>query len=480
MKKLLFTFLLVSCLLSNSFAEDNSAKIRVLILDSGTDLTHPKLNPIADPDLAEKNGTKGKDDNGNGYIDDVYGWNFPDNSPLLVDLKNTPKRYDDILRFMELMGKFQQVGKDKMKPDEFQQLKVLYNDKELKPWINYVGGWAHGTHCGGIAARNNKSISMKGVKHIPTGNAPIKQAAKLLQKLNFELLQDNFSGTAGFGSFIKKKVILAGFKKMGKTEAEKIKPEADYLASLKPRVVNCSFGAPNENLLKMFKQNMPKWGYKNPSDKEVQEFVNKFVTLAFLPRDKALFSPLKNALIVFAAGNSSENMDPVVGSPNNTPIDNKIVVAATNKNKSLATFSCYGKKNVDVAVPGVNINSTFPNKKEGYMSGTSMAAPLAAKYASLIFAVNPKFTPVQVKSILMGTVDKKPWLKEKVKSGGVINIKRALAAAKALKAGKSLSKAIMQSFIDVAATASTRPEGDAVEPKFKTAFEKELYKSSLH
>jgi subtilisin family serine protease len=78
----------------------------------------------------------------------------------------------------------------------------------------------------------------------------------------------------------------------------------------------------------------------------------------------------------------------------------------------------------------------------GFMSGTSMAAPLVANYASKVLHQNPHLTTLQLKQILMKTVDKKSWLINMVKSEGVINLDRAMLAAKLMQNGKNLTQAV--------------------------------------
>lgn len=52
----------------------------VAIMDGGVDITHPDIEPNLWVNEAELNGTPGRDDDGNGYIDDVYGYNFVTNN----------------------------------------------------------------------------------------------------------------------------------------------------------------------------------------------------------------------------------------------------------------------------------------------------------------------------------------------------------------------------------------------------------------
>ena len=447
--------------------------INVLVVDSGSDFSHKVLNPMANPNKAELNGKAKFDDDDNGYVDDVYGWNFVENNSTLVDLEDTPPEYDRVLKVMQYINKMQQSGKDAFTPEEWNFLVKNYNDRKLSPWINFCGGWAHGTHCAGIIASNNKDISLNAIRHIPTGAAPRAFVKETFLKLLYKIAQ-KLSHT--------KKLSMAdleaSFEQMGQENAKEIKDRADYIAKFNPRLINCSFGTENSAIFKMMKSNMWRWGFVNPTDEEVQKVTNLFVTKAFLPRDKAFFAGCKDALVFIAAGNSSENLDNFVTSPNNVPIPNKIVIAATDENRKLADFSCYGVNTVDVAVPGVNIYSTYPNNKMGYMSGTSMACPNALGMASRVLSANPDLTPVELKKILMGTVDVKDWLKDKVRTSGVINVDRAIYAAKQVKAGKTVAAAITEAKKKVPDMAVKRAPKSG--PDFKDPVVKKIYFSNVY
>ena len=84
---------------------------------------------------------------------------------------------------------------------------------------------------------------------------------------------------------------------------------------------------------------------------------------------------------------------------------------------------------MDIAAPGVAIKSSAPGGRYVSMSGTSQAAPYVSNIATSIMEINPLLTPSDVKKILMKTVDKKSFLRGKVKSGGIVNKERALYAA---------------------------------------------------
>ena len=124
------------------------------------------------------------------------------------------------------------------------------------------------------------------------------------------------------------------------------------------------------------------------------------------------------------------------------------------------------------------IKKTYPNQKMGYMSGTSMACPNALRYASMVLEANPNLKPVELKKILMSTVDKKEWLKDKVKTGGVINVTRAIEAAKAVKSGKTVAEACKLARKTVSDKVS-RP-AKRTRPDLKDPVVKKMYFSNVY
>ena len=129
-------------------------------------------------------------------------------------------------------------------------------------------------------------------------------------------------------------------------------------------------------------------------------------------RDAIAYAAKKDVLFVNAAGNEGTNLDTVNVYPNDQ-IDNGpesgdtfLTVGALNYeygSNLLATFSNYGKINVDVFAPGVKIWSTTPHNKYEFLQGTSMAAPNAAGVAAMIRSYYPKLSAAQVKQILMSS-----------------------------------------------------------------------------
>ena len=128
--------------------------------------------------------------------------------------------------------------------------------------------------------------------------------------------------------------------------------------------------------------------------------------------DAIKYAAEKDVLIVHAAGNDAKDIDTKANYPSDAPdkineiSDNYITIGAISSNyneKLLGSFTNYGKVNVDVFAPGVQIYSTTPENEYQYFNGTSMASPGVAGVAALIRSYYPKLTASQVKRILMNS-----------------------------------------------------------------------------
>ena len=107
----------------------------------------------------------------------------------------------------------------------------------------------------------------------------------------------------------------------------------------------------------------------------------------------------------------------------------------------VASFSNYGKNNVDIFSPGEKIYATTPLNNYEYLQGTSMASPNVAGVAALIRSYYPSLTAVQVKQIIMesgtslnntvivGEDKHKSAFGETSKSGKIVNAYNALILA---------------------------------------------------
>lgn len=140
----------------------------------------------------------------------------------------------------------------------------------------------------------------------------------------------------------------------------------------------------------------------------------------------------KGILFVAAAGNEHQNTDLQENYyyPSAYRLSNILSVAATDIHNNLLATSNWGKKRVDVAAPGENIYSCLPGGRYGYMSGTSQATAFVSGLAALLLSQDPTLTPVQLKEVIMSSVDRFPQLENKLLTGGRVNAYLALMALK--------------------------------------------------
>ncbi|MBN1158691.1 MAG: S8 family serine peptidase [Bacteroidales bacterium] len=160
----------------------------------------------------------------------------------------------------------------------------------------------------------------------------------------------------------------------------------------------------------------------------------------------------KDVLIVHAAGNDGEDIDQTVYYPSGLLQDgryacNWITVGASmpyDNGGLVAQFSNYGKKTVDVFAPGYRVTTcTLDNGYEKF-SGTSIAAPIVSGVAAVLKSYFPNLKAPEIKEIIIrsaynpvtdivqipGTANgDTAKLSELCVSGGIVNLYRAVVLA---------------------------------------------------
>lgn len=138
-----------------------------------------------------------------------------------------------------------------------------------------------------------------------------------------------------------------------------------------------------------------------------------------------------DTLYVVASGNDGVNIDGGTASsyPCAYAAANLLCVGASDWNDAPTSYSNRGRLSVDLFAPGDRIYSTAPPATYQWMSGTSMAAPMVAGTAALLAAARPSLTALQIKDLLLDTVDHPAALAGLSVSGGRLNAAAALAAA---------------------------------------------------
>jgi len=425
----------------------------IAIVDSGTDITHPEIaskiwnNPGETDD--------GIDNDNNGYIDDLHGWNFIDNNNTLVDRKLIGTFPDDDFKYFDIQTK---ALMGVATADEIAWIKQKIADTNFVNGLEAFGNFVHGTHVAGISAKNADKAELMILKTIGTPTPLGQSFIGFMNQHQTELLNAMNAGDGG----TEDKLIKAGLDALASAQGKGVAAPGAYLALEKPRVANCSWGASAEAIKPLLKQIIEGILHDPISDDQLNAYVAYFLGKTVTAMGDNFITPSPGTLFVIAAGNDGTDNDAVPAAPANVKADNTIAVAATLNRARLASFSNFGATTVDIAAPGVGIKSTIPGGQEVQLSGTSQAAPYITNIAGLIIDANPALSPGEVKQILMGTVDKKDYLVGKVASGGIANPTRAIAAAQA-STSMDLSAAIEQSVNQIPDYPSTLVEDFSAE-----------------
>jgi len=452
------------------FLESKGLKPRTVVvgvLDSGVEVDHPGLinNMWKNPNEIPNNGI---DDDKNGYVDDIYGWNFIGGKTADVDADN--------LEVTRMVKKYQPIfeGTDSAKnkanqakmPEEYaiyQKSKKLYDEKgsEAKQYYHYFSGFNNAipsivkTLNGKTLTKANlaaiKPASQEDSRNLQILNSLVQDAGNVgkTPKEVEELLRKEIEGalkhyesqaTKHYNLDFDPRAEIVGDnydnyneKHYGNNHYEG--PDASHgthvsgiIAGL-PHGDEAQYGVAHKVAKIMTVRAVPDGDER---DKDVANAIRyavdngaKILNMSFgkavSPGKKHVWDAMKYAekkgvLLVKAAGNDNQNIGENEYFPTNFMkqsdekpfVSNMIVVgASTNNSQNLrARFSNYNGKMVDVFAPGQEIYSTVPDAKYEYLQGTSMASPVVAGAAAVLWAYMPSLTPQQIKEALVKTVNK--------------------------------------------------------------------------
>ncbi len=451
-------------------------KIVVAVIDSGVDFEHEDLKGqlwINEGEIPNN----GKDDDGNGFVDDVNGWNF------LVDDDGEDIVYANLeaTRVLRLSKSLQANGEAYpawLTKEVLESAATIFNENtdNLNGYYQIVGVYRE-VNSAVVSVLKDTAYTYEEVKTIESedplvvdakrifevfekleiGKSDLRELDQMVTKftdywLNLEyqpraeinFIKKNYGNNhvggkhTGHGTHVAGIIAAEASNDLGgrgiaSKEAEimilKVVPDGDendmdvanairYAADNGANIINMSFG---KGL--------------SPAKEEVYAALT--------------YAASKNVLIIHAAGNDADNSDEVGNFPNDDGLDpiaqqSYLCIGAIGprKNKYMtASFSNYGAETVDLFAPGEDIYATLPGNKYGYLSGTSMAAPIVSGAAALIWAYHPGLTAVEIRELIMqGAFDlskKKVILpgtrKEKVPFGTLSNSGKVLNTYEAYK-----------------------------------------------
>ncbi len=389
----------------------------ISVMDSGTDIGHKDLSPKTFINTKEKAGNVDVD--GDGLPGNVYGYDFTTNTPNPFDSKYNYLITEDVKKFFTFYSKYE-TGT--ITAQELQWLRVNTQNEKLMNDANFIGGYIHGTHVAGISAINVNNAKILPLKIIPT----------VYQELKAPSDADNAGGNdrpvVDNTPVMSIDQLKAELLKEAYAQVEEMVGIHKVLNFHKVDVVNQSFGIGWGNALDFIRSAFIETQKREPTDVELTLLTKTYFD-RLLSDGTRMFNAAPETLFVVAAGNDTNDNDKNPDYPSNIVAENKISVAATLGTSKIAEFSNYGVRTVDVAAPGVAITATAPGNNYIPLSGTSQATPFVTNTIAQVKDTNPSLKARDIKHIIFQTVDKKEWLKNKVKTSGIVNKVRAIKAA---------------------------------------------------
>lgn len=468
----------------------NGQKVVVAVIDGGTEVNHVDLktviwvNPREIPD-------NNIDDDGNGYVDDINGWNF-----IGGHAENVAEDNLEVTRlYKQLKARYEKAdttgldGIEKENYAYYKKVKAIYTKgyNEYAMYNNIYNSLEKGVS----SLTNNLGKDSLGM---------VEFKAYKPVDMNEAMAQNSIAKT--FESSKKNYVVMSKFSKGLQGAKEQISKFVEYHYNLdfdSRHLVGDNYEVVTERFYGNNRVSEPNgehgthvagiiaadrnngagiMGVSNNAqimvlrvvpdgderDKDVAnairyavdngaKVINMSFGKGFSPYKEAvdeavLYAQSKDVLLVHAAGNDHKNLEV----ENNFPTDaianynasNWIEVGASSwKSKKLipAEFSNYGKTKVDVFAPGVDINSCIPKSDYASYNGTSMASPVTAGVATVLRGYYPELTAAEIKEIIMQSAIKVkgkvliPSTKKKVKmnelcvSGGIVNLYEAVKLA---------------------------------------------------
>lgn len=432
----------------------SGTSVIVAVIDSGIDIEHEDLKNVIWTNPKEIPGN-GKDDDNNGYVDDIHGWNFlGDIGEEQLEFARIVDRYDS-----QFNGKtigsvpadqkaiFQMYQKAKQEhAQSFQE--ATQNAQRFKQMVQQVES-SHAVvsktlgkedyDVGDLSKISNPDETMQNhigvlsqmLQFAPTIPEVIKGINGTLEFYEGQLsanlvLGTNFRSVLGDNPYDITDTDYGNNNVIGpeKDGARHGTHVAGIIAAQRDNGIGMN-GVANRNIKIMALRAVPDG---DEYDKDIAlairyavdngaKVINTSFGKYYAQNPEWVYDAIKYAakndvIIVNAAGNEGINLD----DPTNTVYPNDqldnisefsdtfITVGALGPkygSEMVANFSNYGKSNVDIFAPGVRIYSTTPNNTYEFLQGTSMAAPNTAGVVAMLRSYYPNLKAAQVKDIIL-------------------------------------------------------------------------------
>ena len=468
-----------------------STTVIVGVIDSGIEIDHEDLENHIWVNAKEVAGN-GVDDDKNGFVDDINGWDFIGGA----DGTDVHREQLEVARLMvkydKLFGenpKKRVLRKNKAAWEEYQKIKTEIDEKkkEAEQYLPMYEGLLENflaTEKILKEAAKTEDLDLETVENLKEEDFDlrVRQAKQYWLRLremgatekDIKEGIDHFKGQINYNyntSFNAREIVGDNPDKLeyasyGNNEVEG--PDArhgTHVAGIIAADRTNGIGAMGvaDNVKIMVVRTVPDGDER---DKDVANairyaadngarVINMSFGKAYSPEkhwvdDAVKYAVSKGVLLVAAAGNDALNVEedrhfPVKYYKDGKEASSWITVGALDFEGDPilpASFSNYGSKTVDVFAPGVAIYSTVPDNKYEELQGTSMASPAVAGVAALLMSYFPEFTADQIKQIILDSVEKYgdaevmlPGSEKKVPfgslclTGGVVNTYNAVKLA---------------------------------------------------
>jgi len=441
-----------------------SQAVIVAIIDSGVDIAHDDLKEKVWINKGEIP-NNGIDDDKNGYVDDVNGWNFiggKDGKNVIHDTFEATRVYKAFKNKFDGKKETDISPADKKDFGTYQKAKKSYEQK-LQDYKSYKEGWTENYVVVKSVNRlmqaylDTDSLTIEMLNEVKSKDERISYAKQVAIKV----IEGGMSETMILGNIEEINNTLeyglnldydprsiVGDNYSNKTEkgygnGDVTGPDAKHgthvagiVAAKRGNGLGMDGVADNVQIMSI--RAVPDGDER---DKDIANAIRyavdngaRIINMSFgknLSPDKAVvddairYAEQKGVLLVHAAGNDHKDVDTEENFPRKDAADKRTAALTwleigalswKSGEDAVATFSNYGKKSVDIFSPGVDIYSTTPSQKYEDLDGTSMAAPVVSGVAALLLSYFPHLTAAQLRDIIVKSSVKMP--KAKVKKPG--------------------------------------------------------------
>jgi subtilisin family serine protease len=317
----------------------------------------------------------GKDDDGNGYVDDVHGIAHDRDGQRVVGLlKPVSLTAAELTEYRDFMKGRRDVRAGLQTPEADavrRKLAAITPDemRSLQEKFAEYAAYVHGTHVAGVAVRDNPAARM------------------LVARLG------SHSGNEVF-----RRPPRAPTLEHARVYAQNLRETVAYFRQHGVRVVNMSWGFAPARFESMLAAN----GVGTPEER--RQLARQIYEIGATALHEAMLGA-PETLFVAAAGNDDADNRFGESAPSTFDLPNLLTVGAVDQAGDEANFTSYGK--VDVYANGVDVLARIPGGDEVPIGGTSNAAPQVANLAAKLLAVHPELTVALLReAILIGAEEK--------------------------------------------------------------------------